>query len=415
MTPPDMFGLERETKIRTSKVREHFTPHRPISSIDLFFGRQKEVQKLLEHVNTPGQHAILYGERGVGKSSLANIATQILIQRLIEGELYPKRCDSSDSFRSILAGALTKFGAEVDLEEFTKTHKQAGKAGLKIPVVEAGVGSERTTQTKYSPIEFTPSVVAEFLQDKQGLLYVDEADRIRDKKDKVALAELIKLLSDNGSDFKILIVGIADTAEELTGGHPSVSRCLKETYLRRMLDDELRLIVDEGAKKSGLHFQTSVTGNIVRLSSGYPHFTHLLALKCAEEAVATDTKNIDRHCLVNAIRLSVEDAESTLRRLYDDATRSYGTDMYRNILLAASRLGRNEFTAEHLRKKISEVTGEPIAQGTLNNFLRRLVSDDFTAILHRCAKGVYKFSDPRMPSFIRIANADDEIKGNPTI
>jgi Cdc6-like AAA superfamily ATPase len=407
VTDEDLFGLDREIKIRESRVRDVFTPHRPVQSIDLFFGRQNEVQKILEQINTPGQHALMYGDRGVGKSSLANIATQVLISRIITGKLYSKWCDSNDSFQTVLFPVLTDFGVEIDLESLSKEVRQHGKAGLKIPIAEAGVGSERATRKTYKPQQYTPSIVADFLRDKQGLLYIDEADRISSVEDKIALAELIKLLSDNGSDFKILIVGVAETAEELTGGHPSVVRCLKETRLPRMSDAELRLIITEGSDLVGIEFDESVVKSIVHLSSGYPHFTHLLALKCAEEAVATAIKVVDKPCLVRAMRLAVEDAESTLRRIYNEATRSYGTEMYNCVLRAAAKLGRSEFPATRLRQAVDGVTGESITQGKLNSYLQRLVSDDYSRVLHRCSKGIYKFSDPRMPSFILIANPED--------
>lgn len=63
--------LERTKKIGKSKIREIFTPHIPISNINSLKGRRLEVQKLFEILTTPGQQALLYGERGVGKSSLA--------------------------------------------------------------------------------------------------------------------------------------------------------------------------------------------------------------------------------------------------------------------------------------------------------------------------------------------------------
>lgn len=163
MSAEDMFGIEREFKIRASGVRDVFTPHKPIQSIDLFFGRQKEVQKILEQLGTPGQHALLYGDRGVGKSSLANISTQLLISRIIKGKLYSKRCGSTDTFQTVVSSALTDLGAEINIESQTKTHKQSGKAGLKIPVAEAGLASERTTTTTYRTQDFTASVVADFL------------------------------------------------------------------------------------------------------------------------------------------------------------------------------------------------------------------------------------------------------------
>lgn len=406
MTAQDLFGLQREERIKSSKVRNVFTPHSPIQSVALFFGRQKEVQKIIEQINTPGQHSLLYGDRGVGKSSLANIATDLLISKLIKGKLFSKRCDSQDTFLSILEEPLKECGVEIFLESTTKSHKQSGSAGVKIPVASAGINSEKNTSQVFSAKEITPSRAAKIFTSPEGLLYIDEADRIQEKKDKSLIAELIKLLSDNNSKFKILIVGIADTADELTGAHPSVQRCLKETKLNRMNDNELKQIITEGAKKIKLNFEENVVSAIVRLSSGYPHFAHLLALKCAEEAIAGGKKNIDSKDLAKAIRIATEDAEGTLKRKYDETVRSYTTDMYKTILFAAAKLGRDEFSAEQLRSKISTITGKLITQGSLNNYLKRLVAADRSAIITRLSKGVYRFCDPRMPSYVRIANND---------
>ena len=408
MSATDPFGLQREGRIKSSKVREVFTPHLPINSQNLFWGRQHEVQKLIEHINTPGQHALLYGDRGVGKSSLANIAAKLLISRLIKGKFYEKRCDSNDTFETILQKPLKEVGLDIYATTRLASHEQSGQAGLKLPVAEAGISSKRiqTDHTK-API-LSPSFVAEQLLKAEGLLLIDEADALKNPDDKKRLAELIKLLSDNGSGFKLLIVGIAETAEQLTGGHASVQRCLKETKLGRMRGDELSLIITEGGKRLGLEFETQVVQKIVRLSAGYPHFTQLLALKCAEEAVANGKKRITSDDLQSALSAAVEDAEGTLRRVYDTAARSYNTDMYRVILQAAAHLGRDEFSAGQLRSAIEKITSEAIAQQGLNNYLNRLISDDGSTILVRKSKGIYKFSDPRMPSFIKIANDLDE-------
>src|SRR3989442_2618329 len=98
---PDLFGLKREGRIIRSGVRDHFTPHKPINSEKLFFGRQAEVQRLLECMTTPGLHALLFGERGVGKSSLANITLHLLLSKLAKGKSLLVRCDSLSTFSSV--------------------------------------------------------------------------------------------------------------------------------------------------------------------------------------------------------------------------------------------------------------------------------------------------------------------------
>lgn len=76
--------------------------------------------------------------------------------------------------------------------------------------------------------------------------------------------------------------------------------------------------------------------------------------------------------------------------------------MFRLVVDAASRFGSENFSASDLRRKIEEVHAKTITQGALNNLFKKLVGDNHQRILHRVAKGTYRFSDPRMPSFVRI-------------
>jgi hypothetical protein len=402
----DIFGLDREKRIQVSGVRSVFTPHQPVQAIELFFGRQAEVQKLVEQINTPGQHALLYGDRGVGKSSLANVAAKLLLRHIAGGTLYVARCDSSTHFLDIVAEPLRAAGLDPSVTRRTCSHTEGGEAGLKIPIARAGVRSERGTTETYEDRRFSPARVAEVLSATTGLLLVDETDGICHQTDKRKLAELVKLLSDTGSPFKLLIVGIAQIGEELTGGHPSVQRCLKETKLNRMSERELSEIVVAGARKLSLTFHTQVVSSIVDLSAGYPHFTHLIALKCAEDAIASRRREVNLGDLNAALSRATQDAEGSLLRMYQRAVRSHGTSMYRTILLAAANIDASEFSAQELRRAVAEVNGEAVTQQSMNNYLKRLVSAGSGTMMKRTAKGVYRFNDPRMPSYIRIASAE---------
>jgi ABC-type transport system involved in cytochrome bd biosynthesis fused ATPase/permease subunit len=65
-------GKEEKYRLRAT-VLLTFTPGKPVDNLDLLAGREKQIGKVLEAVFSPGQHAAIYGERGVGKSSLANL------------------------------------------------------------------------------------------------------------------------------------------------------------------------------------------------------------------------------------------------------------------------------------------------------------------------------------------------------
>ncbi|MCP2256295.1 AAA ATPase domain-containing protein [Prauserella aidingensis] len=251
----DLFGFEREAKIASSNVRNVFTPHQPISEVNLLFGRTDEIRNLVETLNTPGQHVLLYGERGVGKSSLANVASNLVLQ-MLQSKIYIKRCDQSDTFESILHEPLSEARPELYQSEVSATESSSKHGGLGAGPIDAGRERGReVTRTYPNRVSISPSTAGRALADMDGLLVVDEFDAIREDSDKGRVSELIKQLSDGASPFKIMVVGIAASASELTAAHPSVQRNLRETKLRRMEVGELREIVTVGAEAIGISFK----------------------------------------------------------------------------------------------------------------------------------------------------------------
>jgi len=80
--------------------------------------------------------------------------------------------------------------------------------------------------------------------------------------------------------------------------------------------------------------------------------------------------------------------------------------LYPVVVCAVVMLNRDEFTADQLRNRLNELTDQQLNQPRINNFLKRLVSEGGNTILVRKAKGGYRFADPRMPSYIRIASKE---------
>ncbi|OPX78954.1 MAG: Archaeal ATPase [Methanosaeta sp. PtaB.Bin087] len=411
----DSFGFEREEKIRSSNVRNIFTPNKPINDIEFLAGRTNELARLVQQFNTPGQHSLLYGERGVGKSSLANVFYVLMrIKYVGQMHFWKVSCDSSTTFEDILREPLKQFGVDITIQQVdsTDTKGAAARAKAKFSSILAGASAEGELNAKKETLvvregpskHVNPSFAARTLGSHPALLIIDEADRLAYSIDKQRLAEFIKQLSDTDSKFKVLIVGVAEIGGELIENHESISRCLGEIKLDRMTNDELKLIIINGAEELRLYFDEKLINKIVQLSGRYPHFTHLLALKCAENAVAEGYTRIGMDHLAMAIRSAVNEYEGALKRTYDRAVLSFSTDMYRVILVSAACLDKTEFSAEDLRNEIQKQIGSPILQQSLNNYLKKLVSANDSTIFRRVAKGIYRFNDPRMPSYIKIAN-----------
>lgn len=388
---------EDERRLKESGVRNVFTPHTPINQENLFRGRMVEVQQILSTLNTPGQHVLLFGDRGVGKSSLANVTSSKLI-KIAGKELVIKRCSKSDSFSSIFENVLIKCGIDISVQ----TKSMSGSLSVN------GFGYQECTECKgFSDKVQSPSWVCDKVKDFNILLLVDEFDSIQNKDDKHKVAEVIKLLSDSNSSFKIFVVGIAESADELTAGHPSVQRCLKEIKLSKMSNRELVDIINSGSAKLKLNFTRDAKFRICGLSSGYPHFTHLIALKAAEIAIVNELVDIDIEQINEAIEKSIIDCENSLRQSYEDTVKSSSTMVIYRKVLYATALCYDEFIrSKDIRFIYKLIFEEEITQQRLNQYLSKLVSNSNDKILRRLTKGVYRFTDPRMSSYIRLVQSD---------
>ena len=60
-------------QFRTDTLLESFNPSAPIDRRNVFAGRSDQLAALYTVIRQRGQHAVIYGERGVGKTSLASI------------------------------------------------------------------------------------------------------------------------------------------------------------------------------------------------------------------------------------------------------------------------------------------------------------------------------------------------------
>ncbi len=56
-----------------AEIAKVFTPSAPVDDAALFAGRTTQLLKVVNAISQRGQHVVIFGERGVGKTSLSNI------------------------------------------------------------------------------------------------------------------------------------------------------------------------------------------------------------------------------------------------------------------------------------------------------------------------------------------------------
>lgn len=383
-------AFARLDRIKKSGINEAFVPMKPVNT-NFFCGRSKEVEKIVTDIINPGAHVLLYGDRGVGKTSLAvHSCEQLLSHGYIE-RFIVVRCSRKDTFESISHRFFEQLGIVKVTKRATTSNVEGG-----ISVVKGGHSSS-TEEEVYSEFS-SPGWVAREIVDMNLVIVIDEFDTIEDSGEKEKFSQFIKILSDSGSHLSLLVVGIAMSAAELLEGHMSVSRSLTEVKLERMSDEELLDIIKKGEDRTGLLFDDKVKKTIVSSSFGFPYFTHLLALKSAEEAVVSDLHIVTEEMLVVGLRKALEDSLASFREKYDNAIGSNETK--RKVIFCCAQFGNEVFSAEALRNKYESIFGEKIEPINVSNAIAKAMSDTPDTILRRRKQGSYYFNDPRMPVYI---------------
>lgn len=376
-------------------LRQVFSPVSPIEEIDLFFGRKNQLEKIADAINEKGQHAILYGERGVGKTSLANIMARSYTN------LYPIKvtCDRSDTFKTVWERAFKSI-------QFSKDTDGLGFKPNKISEI-INLESQISSISNLRPNQLVQ--ILNSLGNTRLLFIFDEFDNIKNEKIRAAFADLIKSMSDNNRNSTIVLVGIADNVEDLIGEHQSLERCLKQVKMPRMRKEECEEIIINGFNKLGFTIDNSVKENIIDFSSGFPHYIHLICKHGGKELIENEKTNFTKPYLTIAIRQGIENTSEQLRASFRKGVlTSNNSSKWRDLIYSCALCQIDEFnsfTISDVVKNYNKLTNSENKNNNLNYNLNKLTSEDRGEILVKLGKGMstkYAFRNPMMRAFIKL-------------
>ncbi|HDX8429589.1 ATP-binding protein [Aeromonas veronii] len=398
----NIFAKFKAQKAKIKNVDSYFTPSKPIEAYTHLKGRDEEVQHILGTLTTAGQHCMIYGERGIGKSSLALSTLEGGKKAgIFTQPFFIKRCDNKTKFKDIIQQPVVYLDEDYVAQKKEITTKSG--IGLNLAkLFRADVAVEEKIIIEKE--DLTASKVCQAFNELEGILLIDEFDVV-DNGVKHEIAELIKQLSDSDSKLKILLVGIASDGASLIDGHQSVNRCLHEIKLSRIEDVYLHEIIVTGEKGLEIEFDEDVKNKIIEISNGFPYFTHLISKESAEIALSESKNKIDQVMLARALEKAVINTEGQLKRAYDHAVTSSRTSVYPSILYAAAKFPDNRFTIQEWISQIKDDTGTQYTNYAMSNYIGRFTREDKGKIITKAARGVYTITDPRMPSYIRMINS----------
>src|SRR3990167_2050539 len=195
------------------RIGQIFTPETPINTQDLFSGREQQIKMMRRAVTSQGAHSIIYGERGVGKTSLGNLIKD-LIPKDGSVPFATFSCLANTDFNELWYGILS---------------------GLFVTIQQQATGYPPETTITRRPL-------AAYIQDKENvtgqevrfvlqqlnmpsIILIDEVDRLDDET-TTALADTIKMLSDYNVRTTVILIGVGDSVAQIIKAHASIVRAL---------------------------------------------------------------------------------------------------------------------------------------------------------------------------------------------
>jgi Cdc6-like AAA superfamily ATPase len=358
-----------------------FRPAAPIDENRLFAGRIDQVRSLLDVIYQAGAHAIVYGERGVGKSSLANIINQRILGPSKFNKVLKISCSPNDTFATIWGNVFFDYQYE----------------GRKV----VAVISEQ-------PQPFTIFKISQALPGmSRYLIILDEFDRVHDETTKTLVADTIKYFSDNPGAITILVVGVGKSIESLFGRHPSISRCCVQIDMPRMSPDELTQIVTERLPILAMTADDGVIREMARYSQGLPGYMHLLGMLSVRAAVADHTQHVTAKHLRDGVAAALAKADESTRAEYYRAIQSTKPDnRYREVLRAcaiAKKNERSQFSASDVCAPYSKIRGARMGIESFARHLNAFCSADRGPVLVREGKPkryMYHFANPLLEPLV---------------
>ena len=277
---------------RIAQLTDVFTPSRPKFGGHNFSGRRPTRERLRQILFQQGAHVLLYGSRGLGKTSLANAIAQIgdecgfIVARL--------SCSHTTTFQDLTRGLMRRL-VQAEVLEFDQAAPDATAHGL----MDLLAGAHR------HPILFV----------------LDDLDNVEDPSFRQMLLETLKGVSDLGLPARFLIVGVARDIETIVGRDVRLERNLVAVQLPHMSWTDLQTLIDGGMAACGLHCPAEIGDTIRIVSRSLPFVAQSLCLNAALRAVNHGRGRLDPADLIHAIDRFLDEIDPRIRDTYDIVTR----------------------------------------------------------------------------------------------
>ena len=404
------FELEPDFSV---KLHQYISASSAIKSIEHLKGRETQSQLIERTLRSPGRSVFIYGDRGVGKTSLAQTSAYRFNSSL--GAPLIIGVDSSSTFFSIIHDLCSKIaGLRPDL--ISKTNNFGASAGYKGLSIE--IGKEIETGTVPPPKSINEAIpLIEFFfpnDESDSVVVIDEFERFENAKDRALFADFIKQIGDQELSLKFIFCGVADALDELLASHHSCYRYLETIALERLEWPARAEIIEATANAFNVVLPEEIVWRITAISDGFPYYIHIVCEKLFwrmfdhEDQITTCTNDIYK----NAVNDAVTTIEPTLKITYEGATKKYNND-YEEVLWATADHNNLERRSSEIMDSYTRIMSErktpAMTRSQFNNRINALKKPSHHSILVGTRSGWYRFSENVIRGYVRLRAEQDGV------
>jgi len=382
-------------KVRMS-LRTAFTPSLPVTDQRMFAGRTQVLTALIESIEEQRLHTVLYGERGIGKTSLLHVLEQSA--REARYLVVYLSCGASTNFdeifRSIASGIPLLFHSG-----YGPTSAESERGSTFADLLTSAPVPVRTASEMLARVVGTRVVVI-----------LDEFDRCESTQFRQNIAELLKNLSDRSVRVQLVIAGVASNVTELVDYIPSIQRSVAALPVPDMSATEVRQLVVNGEDASGVNFESAAIGLIVSVANGLPYLASLLCHHASHLAIEQGRMTVKTDDVSAAVSEAIQEFESrTAKRsrlqiaacLHDTSLENLG------VLARAAQAAGGRFNLDDVGVIAA---ANPVELKACRALVESLVSKRMLLDAGEDDDGPYfNFIDESVPPYLRLLAAQAQL------
>jgi len=399
--------IESDAEESTTIKNNPFTPQDPISDPRKFVGRKEAIVNAIDALYN-GKNVLIYGHRGIGKSSVALQLMYVaqgepeLLERFkitLGGSLFNNitgdhRCLSDNELIDIVNGLITTL--QTNLGKFSGTTKTKNTVSVDTKIFGAKHESENEP---LSPSDLSvwfvtksKELLKEFGYEAQGITFlIDEIDVLEDRVDLASFlkATIEKFRADSYFSVNFIVCGVTGTSTRLIMQHPSSERLFEHLEIPRMSIYELTSIMDAALEGTEVTIDEDSKTKVARLANEFPQPVHLIGYHAFKFNTDQNIDDLDLEKAIQFITTSVR--KQHFQSKFDRIRGGVHTEIIRAMASAPHSTVNMPYLLHNLPQR-----NEGQITGPMENLADKL------EIVEKSGRGQYRFRDPLFKVYLRL-------------